>query len=163
MSIGTSTRTRLRALNLCLHSGVSHLSDCPRQPNLPIYLFVAGIVCTTTLLQNIWHKYRLQQKASNDEESPTERNDGHAFIDRLMTSFLIVWFFLGHYWLATIGYPPQFEQPLETPDVWCDKSVVLCTFASFVVTYCLLIAFVAIVILLVCCTRYTVIKRASIS
>ncbi|CAF1273401.1 unnamed protein product [Adineta ricciae] len=143
--------------------GVSHLSDCPRQTHLPIYLFVAGIVWTTKLLQNIWHKYRLQQKASNDEETPTERNDGHAFIDGLMTSFLIVWFFLGHYWLATIGYPPQFEQPLETPDVWCDKSVVLCSFISIVITYILLITFFILVMLLVCCTRYTIIKRASSS
>ena len=144
-------------------SGVSHLSDCPRQTYLPIYLFVAGIVWTTKLLQNIWHKYRLQQKASNDEETPTERNDGHAFIDGVMTSFLIIWFFLGHYWLATIGYPPQFEQPLQTPDVWCDKSVVLCSFISIVITYILLITFFILVMLLVCCTRCTIIKRASSS
>ncbi|CAF0732133.1 unnamed protein product [Adineta steineri] len=143
--------------------GVSHLSDCPKQTHLPIYLFVAGIVWTTKLLQNIWHKYRLQQKASNDEEPPSERNDGHAFIDGLMTSFLIIWFFLGHYWLSTLDYPLQFEQPLENPDVWCDKSVVLCTFASIFITYFILITFIIIVVCLVCCTRYTIIKRASSS
>jgi len=143
--------------------GVSHLSDCPRQTHLPIYLFVAGIVWTTKLLQNIWHKYRLQQKFLNDEESSSDHNDGHAFIDGLMTSFLIIWFFLGHYWLATIGYPPQFEQPLETPDLWCDKSVILCAFASIVITYCILIAFIIIVLFLVCCTRYTIAKQVSAS
>jgi hypothetical protein len=141
--------------------GVSHLSDCPRQTHLPIYLFVAGIVWTTKLLQNIWHKYRLQQKFRNDEESSSDHNDGHAFIDGLMTSFLVIWFILGHYWLATIGYPPQFEQPLETPDTWCHKTVVLCALASILITYFILITFISLVIFLVFFTRYTIIKRAS--
>ncbi|CAF0773056.1 unnamed protein product [Rotaria sordida] len=141
--------------------GVSHLNDCPRQTNLPIYLFVAGIVWTTKLLQNIWHKYRLQQKVLNDEEPSSDHNDGHAFIDALMTSFLIIWFFLGHYWLITIGYPPHFEQLLENPDIWCHKTVVLCALASILITYFILITFVSLVIFLVSFTRYTIIKRAS--
>ena len=143
--------------------GVSHLSDCPRQQHLPIYLFVAGIVWTTKLLQNIWHKYRLQQKFLNDEEPSSDHNDGHAFIDGLMTTFLVIWFFLGHYWLFTIGYPPHFEQPLEAPDLWCQKSVVLGTLASFLITYFLLFTFVSLVIFLVLFTRYTIIRRGSTS
>ncbi|CAF3513712.1 unnamed protein product [Rotaria sp. Silwood1] len=143
------------------NDGVSHLNDCPRQTNLPIYLFVAGIVWTTKLLQNIWHKYRLQQKVLNDEEPSSDHNDGHAFIDGLMTSFLVIWFFLGHYWLITIGYPPYFEQLLENPDIWCHKTVVLCALASILITYFILITFVSVVIFLVFFTRYTIIKRAS--
>lgn len=122
---------------------------------------MAGIVWTTKLLQNIWHKYRLQQKFLNDEEASSERNDGHAFIDGLMTIFLIIWFFLGQYWLFTIGYPPHFEQPLEDPDIWCHKSVVLGALASIVITYFLVVTFISLVILLVVFTRYTVIRRAS--
>ncbi|CAF1573414.1 unnamed protein product [Rotaria sp. Silwood1] len=141
--------------------GVSHLSDCPRQKNLPIYLFVAGIVSTTKLLQNIWHKYRLQQKRLTDEEPSSNHNDGHAFIDGLMTSFLVIWFFFGQYWFVTIGYPPYFEQPLENPDIWCHKTVVYCALASIVITYFLLIAFISLVLFLVFFTRYTIIKRAS--
>ena len=161
MSIGKTILNSIRIIHFRIFAGVSHLSDCPIQDNLPIYLFVAGIVWTTKLLQNIWHKYRLQQKFLNDEESSSSRNDGHAFIDVLMTSFLIIWFFLGQYWLSTIGYPPQFEQPLETPDTWCHKTVVICAFASTVITYCILIIFISFVILLVFLTRYTIIKQAS--
>ncbi|CAF1158037.1 unnamed protein product [Rotaria sordida] len=142
--------------------GVNHLSDCPRQTNLPIYLFVAGIVLTIKLLQNIWHKYRLQQKRLTDEEPSSNHNDGHAFIDGLMTSFLIIWFFFGQYWFVTIGYPPHFEQPLEDPDIWCHKTVVYCALASIVIAYFLLIAFISIVLFLVFFTRYTIIKRASV-
>ena len=148
---------------MCSSKGVSHLNDCPHQANLPIYLFVAGIVWTTKLLQNIWHKYRLQQKFRNDEESSSDHNDGHVFIDALMTAFLVIWFVLGHYWLATIDYPPQFEQPLEAPDKWCHKSVVLCTLASILITYLLGVIFISLVIFLVFFTRYTIIKRASTS
>jgi hypothetical protein len=143
------------------HLGVSHLTDCPRQSHLPIYLFVAGIVWTTKLLQNIWHKYRLEQKRLTDEEPSSNRNDGHVFIDGLMTSFLVIWFFFGHYWLATIGYPPHFEQPLEAPDIWCHKTVVYCALASIVITYCILITLISIVSFLVFFTRYTIIKRAT--
>ncbi|CAF1979215.1 unnamed protein product [Rotaria magnacalcarata] len=141
--------------------GVSHLGDCPRQTNLPIYLFVAGIVSTTKLLQSIWHKYRLQQKRLTDEETSSNHNDGHAFIDGLMTSFLVIWFFFGQYWFITIGYPPHFEQLLEDPDIWCHKTVVYCALASIVISYFLLIAFIGIVLFLVFFTRYTIIKRAS--
>ena len=77
-----------------------------------------------------------------------------------MTSFLVVWFFLGHYWLITIGYPPIYEQPLEAPDVWCHKSVVLGAFASILITYFILIAFMCAVVFLVLLTRYTISKRA---
>jgi hypothetical protein len=80
-----------------------------------------------------------------------------------MTSFLVIWFFLGHYWLSTIGYPPQFEQPLEAPDIWCHKAVVLCALASILITYFIFITFIAIVIFLVFFTRYTIIKRATTS
>jgi hypothetical protein len=128
---------------------------------LPIYLFVAGIVWTTKLLQNIWHKYRLEQKFLNDEESSSDRNDGHVFIDVLMTSFLVVWFFFGQYWLISIGYPPQYEQPLEAPDIWCHKSVVHVALASILITYCLLIIFIFLVTCLVIFTRYTVVRRTS--
>ena len=144
-----------------LRVGVGHLSDCPRQTNLPIYLFVAGIVWTTKLLQNIWHIYRLQQRHLTDEEPSSDSNDGHAFIDALMTSFLVIWFFFGQYWLISIGYPPHFEQLLEDPDIWCHKTVVYCTLISIVITYFLLIAFISLVLFLVFFTRYTIIKRAS--
>lgn len=143
--------------------GVSHLTDCPRQKHLPIYLFVAGIVWTTKLLQNIWHKYRLKQKRLIDDESSSNHNDGHMFIDILMTTFLIIWFFFGQYWLITIGYPPHFKQLIEDPDIWCDKTVVYFTFISIIITYFSLITFISLTLFLVFFTRYTIIKRASVN
>ncbi len=150
-------------INSLKEIGVRHLGDCPRQTNLPIYLFVAGIVWTTKLLQNVWHKYRLEQKRLTDEEPSSDHNDGHAFIDGLMTSFLVIWFFFGQYWLITIGYPPHFEQPLEDPDIWCHKTVVYCALASIIITYFLLITFISIALFCVFYTRYTIIKRASVN
>jgi len=141
--------------------GVSHLDDCPRQTNLPIYLFVGGIVWTTKLLQNIWDKYRLEQKCLTEEEPSTDPNDGHVFIDILLTLFLLIWFFIGHYWLITIGYPPYFEQPIENPDIWCHKTVVYCSLTSIILTYFLFVLFLSIILFLVFLTRYTVMKRAS--
>jgi hypothetical protein len=79
-----------------------------------------------------------------------------------MTSFLVIWFFFGQYWLITIGYPPHFEQPLEDPDIWCHKSVVYCALISIILTYFLLITFIIIALFLVFYTRYTIIKRASV-
>ena len=154
----------MKVVNFCLficYLGVSHLSDCPRQTHLPIYLFVAGTVWITKILQHTWNKYRLQQKVLNNEEASSDHNDGHAFIDILLTSFLIIWFFLGHYWLATIGYPPYFEQPLENPDIWCHKTVVLCALASIVITYSILAIFICLVLFFVLLTRCTITKRVS--
>ena len=141
---------------------MSHLNDCPRQNNLPIYLFVCGIVWTTKLFQNIWHKYRLEQKRLTDEEeSSSEDSDGHGFIDRIMTSFLIIWFFFGQYWFVSIGYPPYFEQTLEDPHIWCEKTVVVCACLSILFTYFILITFISLTLFLVFYTRYSVIQRAS--
>ncbi|CAF0863177.1 unnamed protein product [Adineta steineri] len=147
---------------MMMGTGVSHLSDCPRQNNLPIYLFVGGTVLITKLLQNIWHKYRLQQKSLTEEEPSSDPNDGQAFIDGLMTIFLIIWFFFGQYWLIKIGYPPHFEQPLDNPEIWCHKTVVYCALASILITYCLVICFISLVLFLVVFTRYTIIKQASV-
>ena len=140
---------------------MSHLGDCPRQSHLPISLFVAGAVWIAKLLQKIWQKYRLQQKRMIEDEPSSNLNDGQAFIDGVMTSFLIIWFFFGQYWLASLGYPPHFEQSLNNPEIWCDKTVVYCAFVSIVITYCLVILFIALVSFLVFFTRYTVIKRAT--
>ncbi|CAF0732990.1 unnamed protein product [Didymodactylos carnosus] len=142
-----------------MRTSVSHLSDCPKQPNIPIYLFVAGIVFTVKLLQNLWHKYRLHQKELLDEETPN-RHDG-LFIDILMTSFLVVWFFLGHYWLSTLGFPPQFEPPLKQPDNWCNKTVYIVTLVQVAFTYFLFIFFFVIVLTLILFTRHTIIKRTT--
>ena len=78
-----------------------------------------------------------------------------------MSLFLLIWFFCGHYWLFTIGYPPDFEQPLRSPDNWCDKTVVICALTSILLFYAIGLAFSLVLAFVVFMTRYSVIKRAS--
>ena len=149
------------SLSLCWSAGVTRLDECPCQRHLPIYLFVSGVVWTTKLLQNLWDRYRSEQKRLTDEESGSDPVANHAFIDRLMSLFLLIWFLCGHYWLLSIGYPPRFEQALRSPHTWCDKTVVVCALISLVLSYAIAIAFSLVLCIAVFFTRHTMIKRAS--
>ena len=96
-------------------TGVKNLMNCPKEPNIPIYLFVGGSFGLLKLVQVLWEQWRKQRKDSYDQDDFTDNelgadgnvgsiglNGSSKFIDCSISIFLLVWFCLGNYWVSGI-------------------------------------------------------------
>ena len=45
-----------------LNSGVKYLNECPIQPNLPVYLLVAGAIGLVRVLNLLWKQFRRRRR-----------------------------------------------------------------------------------------------------
>ena len=89
--------------------------DCPKEPNLPIYLFVGGALGLVKVMQSLWEQWRKKRKERFDQDDVPDvddfemgdsRNGGSGglnnsskFVDVIISVFLLIWFCLGNYWV----------------------------------------------------------------
>jgi hypothetical protein len=90
--------------------------DCPKQPKIPIYLFVGGLIGLVKLLQAIYEQSVKRRKEKFDQgdlidvdgyDGPgddsgadiSDFNNGSQFIDIIISLFLLIWFAMGNYWV----------------------------------------------------------------
>ena len=64
--------------------GVKYLNDCPVQPNLPVYLLVAGSMGLVRVLNLLWKQFRRRRMrklegVELDQEEETENGLSHTF------------------------------------------------------------------------------------
>jgi hypothetical protein len=88
------------------YTGVQNLMKCPKQPKIPLYLFVFGSFGLVKVFQNLYDQWRMRRiykfddEVADDEEGVGSRNDsGLSFIDIALTTFLLIWFGFGNYWV----------------------------------------------------------------
>lgn len=97
--------------------GAKNLMNCPKQPKIPIYLFVGGALGLVKLLQTLYDQWRRRKKENYDQddlvtatgyESGVGSSSGvggsglsnsSKFADVVISLFLIVWFCFGNYWV----------------------------------------------------------------
>lgn len=92
--------------------------ECPKEPKIPIYLFVGGLMGLVKLFQAIYEQSRKRRKEKIDQGDLIDvdgyegvgsnvdvsegLNNGGQFIDIAVSMFLFVWFILGNYWVLKI-------------------------------------------------------------
>lgn len=137
-------------------SGVKYLDECPKQPNIPIYLLVGGCFGSIKVMLVLCQQVR-NLRDDDDEELSDE--DELLTITKManigLNIFLCIWFIFGNYWLFGI-WLPYFRPPLLEPKNWCDKSVFTFTFWHLIVCHILIGLSFTVVCSFCCC--FTCIK-----
>jgi hypothetical protein len=134
------------------------LQECPKQPKIPLYLFIFGCFFLVQILQNLYNLWRSRRKDKfdngdivDDEEGtgPSGASDGSSsFVDILICTFLAIWFGFGNYWIWPVQNP-NFTMP---PDVdssnWCARDVYTTAWFHLIGMYVMAAVVVLIVFML---------------
>ncbi|RUS84344.1 hypothetical protein EGW08_007876 [Elysia chlorotica] len=103
--------------------GVRHLSHCPVEPRVPVFLFVGGCFGLLKIIHMLYTNYR-NRKLSMYVAEFNNRNIQRTFaaVDSILSLFLVAWQAAGAYW--TLGvWRPHWEPPLHEPDNWCHQGL----------------------------------------
>ncbi|XP_054271538.1 uncharacterized protein LOC128992132 [Macrosteles quadrilineatus] len=137
--------------------GIQFVRDCPKEPNIPVYMIVGGSFGTIKIFWMLWCQVKSRRyerldgrNRSRPAEDGLSTSAGSRITNFLLSSFLIVWFVLGNLWILGIYWPP-FEPTLRDPNRWCHKTLYVFSLVHLVVVYSLLGVVVLTVIVMVAC------------
>lgn len=120
-------------------SGVKYLGDCPKEPNVPVYLLVGGCFGMLKLLSTLWHNIQIRRNEDVDVFYDAHESEGafasrtYKMMDIILSMFLFAWLIVGTYWVFKI-WEPHYKQLLHEPSDWCDRSVYM--FAVYQIIGC---------------------------
>ncbi|KAG7241629.1 hypothetical protein INR49_025549 [Caranx melampygus] len=97
--------------------GAVHFSDCPRQPLIPVYMVVVGVIPL------LW----CCVKCSN-------------WFSYLVSLFFTCWFIAGNVWTFSI-YEPNYNKNATQVSSYCNKTLYMFAFWTNILTYVLLLGF----------------------
>ncbi|XP_050931536.1 transmembrane protein 272 [Lates calcarifer] len=120
--------------------GAMYLHDCPRQPYIPIYLIVMGVICLVLNWLPTMPCFPCVIKY---------REAWGCFLF-LYLIFLSCWFITGNVWIYSI-YEPSYNETLTGMDTYCNKTLYLFAFWSTTIFYILLLGFI---VLSICCPMF---------
>ncbi|XP_043461872.1 uncharacterized protein LOC122498267 [Leptopilina heterotoma] len=119
---------------LMLILGVQFIRDCPREPNIPIYMVVGGILGSVRMFWTLYTQIRsrrpevLTVPGVRSHVSPTK------LASILLSCFLAGWFVLGNYWILRIRMP-DFAPTFYEPNLWCHKTLYIFSIVHLFVVY----------------------------
>lgn len=138
--------------------GVQYLQECPKEPNIPLYLLIGGafgLIKVATLLYHQMRRRRyerLDDGLSDGDIDEVWSSTSTKITEYALTIFLLVWFGMGNYWVLRI-YKPRFEPLLHEPNNYCDKTVYSFALIHLLVCYSVIGLWVVEVICLALCVR----------
>ncbi|GFN75095.1 TBC1 domain family member 2b [Plakobranchus ocellatus] len=114
--------------------GIKHLSDCPVEDHIPIFLFVGGCFILLKIIHMLYTNYRNRKHAMYVSESG-HRNIQRTveIVDGVLNLFLICWQVMGFYWTLRV-WPPHFSPPLHEPTNWCHEGLYIFTMVQLIIS-----------------------------
>ncbi|XP_049782656.1 transmembrane protein 272-like [Schistocerca cancellata] len=104
---------------------VQYLRDCPREPHLPMYMVVGGVlglVYTGWLLWWQVRSRRYERLEARHGVASVASSAGSRLAHAALALFLALWFAFGNYWTLHVMWP-EFEPTLFEPNRWCARSL----------------------------------------
>ncbi|KAH8041541.1 hypothetical protein HPB51_016986 [Rhipicephalus microplus] len=138
--------------------GVQYLQECPKEPNIPLYLLIGGafgLIKVGTLLYHQMRRRRyerLDDALADGDIDELWSSTSTKVTEYALTIFLLVWFGMGNYWVLHI-YRPRYEPLLREPNNYCDKTVYTFSLVHLLVCYGVIGLWVIEVICLALCVR----------
>lgn len=133
------------------------MRECPKAPNIPIYLLVGGCFGLIKLASLLWRQIRSRRYEQVDTSFMQDGDDMDEMAyhtstwvtEHAISVFLFSWFVIGNYWIYSI-WMPRFEPLLHEPNDWCSKTVYIFAVVQVCVCYvCILGAIGTVIGLLV--------------
>ncbi|XP_057656823.1 uncharacterized protein LOC130894203 isoform X1 [Diorhabda carinulata] len=135
---------------MMLIMGIHFLRDCPREPNIPIYMIVGGSVGCVKMSLTLWSQFYTSRTANSG-------NDATSIVSKIasiaLTILLIAWFALGNYWIFKIIWP-DYAPTLFEPNKWCHKALYVFSLVHLCVVYALFGTILILVIVLASCQLF---------
>ncbi|CAG9864084.1 unnamed protein product [Phyllotreta striolata] len=135
---------------LMLIMGIQFLRDCPREPNIPIYMIVGGSVGSVKMALTLWSQFHQRPPNSGVRDATTTVSK---IASCSLTALLLGWFSLGNYWIFNVLWP-DYAPTLFEPNKWCHKTLYVFALVHLGVVYALLGAVAALVVALAACQLF---------
>ncbi|XP_022906891.1 serine/arginine repetitive matrix protein 5-like [Onthophagus taurus] len=135
---------------LMLIMGIQFLRDCPRGPQIPVYMVVGGSVGCVKMAWMLWDQLRVRRI---DSANGGGTSIGARVASFALTLFLIVWFSLGNYWILSIKWP-DYAPTLFEPNRWCDRTLYVFALVHLFIVYAAFACTFVLVIFLASCQLF---------
>ncbi|KAL1506432.1 hypothetical protein ABEB36_005803 [Hypothenemus hampei] len=132
---------------LMLIMGIQFLRDCPREPNIPIYMVVGGSLGGVKMGLSLWNQFHTRHI---DPSSPNNSSIASKVASIALNVLLISWFGLGNYWILRIKYP-DYAPSLFEPNKWCDRTLYVFALVHLCIVYSVFGIIIVLVIVLALC------------
>ncbi|XP_041359727.1 transmembrane protein 272-like isoform X2 [Gigantopelta aegis] len=140
--------------------GIKYLSECPKQPKIPVYLMVGGCLGTIKIIGMLWRNIQIRRYESMDAFFDAHDNDTASgtntfkFMDGVLSTFLFGWQITGSYWVFSI-WEPHYKQLLHEPSNWCDQTVYMFSVIQILSCYAAMCLGLVVLCCLASCYKYT--------
>lgn len=125
-------------------TGVQFLRDCPREPYIPVYMVVGGTLGCVKMAWLLWNQLYTRRI---EVGSMNASSIGSKVASFALTTFLIVWFAMGNYWILRIKWP-EYSATLFEPNRWCHRTLYVFSLVHLVIIYSTFAAVILLVIAL---------------
>ncbi|CAH1986342.1 unnamed protein product [Acanthoscelides obtectus] len=128
---------------IMLIMGIQFLRDCPREPNIPVYMVVGGGVGCIKMGLTLYSQLHTRTRTEADNAAMAA-SIGSKVASVALTVLLVTWFALGNYWILRIKWP-DYTPTLFEPNRWCHKTL----YVFSIVHLCIIYSLAGLVVLLV--------------
>ncbi|XP_074041149.1 uncharacterized protein [Leptinotarsa decemlineata] len=135
---------------IMLIMGIQFLRDCPKEPNIPVYMVVGGSVGCIKMGLTLWSQLHTRR---TDPAATNATSIGSKVASIALTILLITWFSLGNYWILRIKWP-DYAPTLFEPNKWCHKTLYVFSLVHLCIIYSLLGIVVILIIILAGCQLF---------
>ncbi|XP_034940405.1 serine/arginine repetitive matrix protein 5-like [Chelonus insularis] len=107
---------------IMLIMGLQFIKDCPKEPNIPVYMIVGGALGGVRMFWALYSQIRSRRLEVLSVPNSSPHISPMQLVSIALTCFLTFWFGLGNYWILKIRWP-DFEAKMFDPNHWCAKTL----------------------------------------
>ncbi|XP_016839387.1 uncharacterized protein LOC100677905 [Nasonia vitripennis] len=119
--------------------GVQYIRDCPRGPNIPVYMVVGGTLGGIRMFWTLYSQIRSRRPEVLTVPSSRSHISFKKLVSVALSCFLVGWFVLGNYWILSIRWP-DYAPTLFEPNQWCHKTLYIFSLAHLFIVYVVIFA-----------------------
>ncbi|XP_077269527.1 uncharacterized protein LOC143901266 isoform X1 [Temnothorax americanus] len=130
--------------------GVQFIKDCPKEPYIPVYMLIGGVLGAVRMFWALYSQLRSRRPEVLSVPAVRPHVSPMKLLSIALSCFLVAWFVLGHYWILHIMWP-EYELSLYAPNRWCHKTLYIFSLVHLCVAYAVLFVILIVAVGLAFC------------